>query len=1198
MVLQFPGTIPATFVAIVYRRALDSPGTVVERTAIDRFLDGLRGVHSAARREQAGLIVMGDFNVYGVRTPDQGPHHRFPRPDPVPAEGRHGLASIFEAFLVGEPRDDGQGFHGFSALHNDAWTRRPVGAQTGCDRQLDYALGDDRAAPHVTFGAVGDVLGGPYRHLHTDHRPICVETRLAVRARAAAVGCPPARRMKRLVRWWDVDPTTRSAFGATLAGLVSDGRFDLRGRNDVAFCQPWASTGRSATRAAATLIQLVHRAEDATIGSSRVDSMRRTTPQRAPWWSPTLEHYHRIFAQRRLTAARASHQRPSRTTPPNAAERAAVAAMDEAQRALDEAIITAQLTYAAGARLFADESTSNHAARLHDMFRRLTGGGGRASTHVFTAVYDDSGAVVTGAAVCPALVRWTARFHEVNPISLDFDVAECRAREREFGHWRRHRQGPECLDSRRWASRHQHWGDFEATVDAALASGTWATDRFSDGAWSRYLAHDVLPAAIEAAVRLGKTRTTPCPADNVTYAALKAAGPEFHAMMADFLASVLESGDVPASWQEGWTTYLFKKGNTLDPKSFRGIVVTSVFTKTCERVFLTRLMRWIHFRGLVPIDQATTHPYIDVRAQVQLLLDAPALRTSQGHQTHVLAVDIASAYPSVDRLFLWTQLHRLGLRGAGLRFLVNLLDANAVRLGGLPDGCFSERVERGTGIPEGFVLSPVLFVLFFAPLSAFLAARGRGIRLGEGGAHQITAPLLTDDVALTAPTAAALQVLFEAFLQFCYKRRLRVNASKCHYVVLGATSGNPPLVDQLPLVFQPAPGRQATHYVFPRERQLRYLGWQLAAGGTMVATVTAARTKAKRIRGGARDAMPYLRQLPRSALLQVYGAKTQSTLEWSAAIWPIHGGVVMWKQLQRDDAADHRLLLLSRGKPYPCDDGLCFLLNVLPLRLRVARQTARYALTFVNVLACDERRRVLVDEIVDAGGTAYSRSSCRRIYETLETLGLAVPHWSVPRATWRRRVSAKLRDAVHRDLHRHASLTLLCLVRPSVKWRKRWILRRRPGDAESELLAGILCDRWLLVPDVRAQTSEAQPGVCDLCGAAHPGADLATTLFVCPSLAAARLSWFAHGRAVAGAAGCLPWWTSSCESGPPTTRRVAAAIFGLGARAPGLRRTLLPDALCQAFIGALTPWLAANDALIDALCRRHHSGPQPTSPLV
>ena len=57
--------------------------------------------------------------------------------------------------------------------------------------------------------------------------------------------------------------------------------------------------------------------------------------------------------------------------------------------------------------------------------------------------------------------------------------------------------------------------------------------------------------------------------------------------------------------------------------------------------------------------------------------------------------------------------------GAMLATLVALVGDNAAKLGGLPGGGYSRVLKRQRGIPEGFVLCPLLFALVFSELADF-----------------------------------------------------------------------------------------------------------------------------------------------------------------------------------------------------------------------------------------------------------------------------------------------------------------------------------------------------------------------------------------------------------------------------------------------------------------------------------------------
>lgn len=83
-----------------------------------------------------------------------------------------------------------------------------------------------------------------------------------------------------------------------------------------------------------------------------------------------------------------------------------------------------------------------------------------------------------------------------------------------------------------------------------------------------------------------------------------------------------------------------------------------------------------------------------------------------------------------------------------LATLVDLVGKNAVRIGGLAGGHFTEALSRDRGVPEGFVISPLLFALAFSPLVDALRAAGVGLHLPAG--LLLVALLYADDVTLLA----------------------------------------------------------------------------------------------------------------------------------------------------------------------------------------------------------------------------------------------------------------------------------------------------------------------------------------------------------------------------------------------------------------------------------------------------------------
>ena len=126
-----------------------------------------------------------------------------------------------------------------------------------------------------------------------------------------------------------------------------------------------------------------------------------------------------------------------------------------------------------------------------------------------------------------------------------------------------------------------------------------------------------------------------------------------------------------------------------------------------------------------------------------------------------MTIDIAKGCQSISRLLLWRRLRGFGLRGALLRLLTALFE-NPVRVG-LADGWYSSVIERQTGVPEGFALSPLLFALAFSPVLDALRATGVGVRAGGVWAGAF---LLMHDVTLAAESHDDLKALAVALWEW------------------------------------------------------------------------------------------------------------------------------------------------------------------------------------------------------------------------------------------------------------------------------------------------------------------------------------------------------------------------------------------------------------------------------------------------
>ena len=631
------------------------------RAARERFLGGLGDIQSHARLHSAALVLAGDFNVHGVRTRRQevpATVHKFPRWCSVAAEGTHRFALLFEQFLDGQFSDDLP----FHVLHDAAWTRRPFHRrrdgddpedlgrrQPGVPRQLDYALGDDTALSLVRHGYVGDIATGAFHRLITDHRPLVTVLHLPYSSQYGPAR-PPPKRLRRLVKWRDVSKDQLLRFKDGLDAATACSGLAGKIRSGLASGTPWADVGRSPDAAVATVLGFMRHAESLHVGESFVDSSRITDQERARWWTPAVAAAHEVYLACHQDVVRRTHERDAAGVAEaedlSPADVAAEVALVAAQVEFEDSSLSSQTALAADALLFAGPRV-HPARRQHDLFRRVTSGLGRSPMHVFNAVQNSAGDIVTDGDVEPVLAEWMSRYHALDPDDSRYDSAFLRRILGWFDSWRRNAAAAECAQSRVSPEDTTAWRRWEAARDAEMESGTWDPGSYSHADFMHSASRDFCVADVLDALKAAKTGTAPSPDDEVVMDALNAAGPEFHGLVAVLFTAVLVTGQLPSSWTVGFVQWLHKKGSMIDPQQFRGIVLTSLLGKTMERCMLIRLQRWLRFKRLIPLHQSATQRKVSVVTHLSKLHSAAAFRYGQGKSTMSLFLDVKGAFPSV-----------------------------------------------------------------------------------------------------------------------------------------------------------------------------------------------------------------------------------------------------------------------------------------------------------------------------------------------------------------------------------------------------------------------------------------------------------------------------------------------------------------------------------------------------------------------
>ena len=185
---------------------------------------------------------------------------------------------------------------------------------------------------------------------------------------------------------------------------------------------------------------------------------------------------------------------------------------------------------------------------------------------------------------------------------------------------------------------------------------------------------------------------------------------------------------IPSEWKVGKVTAIYKnKGDPTAWSQQRYLVMTSAFCKVLEAMLDHRLR--CHFE-----DESFPGHWEEAQwgfrlgrgcaPQVYLLRRYIKQRMAQKQPTYVAFIDLWKAFPSTNRKALLVQLHEAGVRGSLWRMLQEM-GAGAVNEVHR-DGHKSRRYSVDSGLREGSVLSPGLFLVFINELIRRLNGHGKG----------------------------------------------------------------------------------------------------------------------------------------------------------------------------------------------------------------------------------------------------------------------------------------------------------------------------------------------------------------------------------------------------------------------------------------------------------------------------------------
>lgn len=238
-----------------------------------------------------------------------------------------------------------------------------------------------------------------------------------------------------------------------------------------------------------------------------------------------------------------------------------------------------------------------------------------------------------------------------------------------------------------------------------------------------------------------------------------------------------ETGLVPSDWRVADVVPIYKKGAKSDPTNYRPVSLTSVPCKVMESLIKDSVKEFLELKGTISGYQ---HEFMAGRSCLTNLLESLESWTQaldNGYGIDVLYLDYRKAFDSVPHKRLLEKLKVYEVHGKLLRWIQSFLEARLMRVG--IRGSFSDWIKVLSGVPQGSVLRPLLFLLFVNDLPDWITNSMR---------------MFADDVKIWNVISSdidskSLQEELNSLTRWSSKWLLQLNPSKCKVMHIGHSLG-------------------------------------------------------------------------------------------------------------------------------------------------------------------------------------------------------------------------------------------------------------------------------------------------------------------------------------------------------------------------------------------------------------------------
>ena len=172
----------------------------------------------------------------------------------------------------------------------------------------------------------------------------------------------------------------------------------------------------------------------------------------------------------------------------------------------------------------------------------------------------------------------------------------------------------------------------------------------------------------------------------------------------------LTEGTIPQEWKLANVTCIHKSGDKTAASNYRPISITSILCRMLESIIKTVLMDHCNDNQIFSDSQYGFRQRRGCILQLLKVFDDWSKFVDTDTPVDAAFLDFRKAFDCVPHKRLLMKIERLGITGNLLKWITDFLSNRQQRV--LINGISSEWTEVSSGVPQGSVLGPLLFILY------------------------------------------------------------------------------------------------------------------------------------------------------------------------------------------------------------------------------------------------------------------------------------------------------------------------------------------------------------------------------------------------------------------------------------------------------------------------------------------------------